>query len=101
MTLDVPVVSAAQLNREIEARGGNAKPQLSDLRDSGSIEQDADVILMIQRKQNEQDKRNNPDGNGTDFFVVVAKNLILDDGFITDDFSWLRLRFERNFFCMV
>lgn len=74
LTLDVPVVSAAQLNREIEARGGTAKPQLSDLRDSGSIEQDADVILMIQRKQNEQDKRMNPDGNGSDFFVVVAKN---------------------------
>jgi len=72
--LDVPVVAAAQLNREIEARGEKAKPMLSDLRDSGSIEQDADVILMIQRKQTDQDKKLNPDGNGSEFYLVVAKN---------------------------
>ena len=74
LTLDVPVVAAAQLNREIEARGEKAKPMLSDLRDSGSIEQDADVILMIQRKQTDQDRKLNPDGNGSEFYLVVAKN---------------------------
>jgi replicative DNA helicase len=46
----VPIVVASQLNREIEKRGSDSsKPQLSDLRDSGSIEQDADVVLLLHR----------------------------------------------------
>jgi len=70
LELNIPVITAVQLNREIESRH-SGKPQLSDLRDSGSIEQDADVVLMIRRKHRPED---NPDGNGTDFFLVVAKN---------------------------
>lgn len=51
--LKIPVVAMSQLSRSIEHRGAGSQPQLSDLRESGSIEQDADVVMFLYREDSE------------------------------------------------
>ena len=73
--LNVPVIALSQLSRAVETRGGEKKPQLSDLRESGSIEQDADMVMFLYRPEYygiTQDESGNPvQGIGE---VIIAKN---------------------------
>lgn len=74
--LNVPIIALSQLNRGPEGREGN-KPRLSDLRESGSLEQDADVVLLLHREeyyhiQDEEWKANNADKIGV-AEVIIAK----------------------------
>lgn len=77
LELDIPVIALSQLSRAVETRGGSKRPQLSDLRESGAIEQDADVVSFIYRPeyygQTEWDDNNHTPCEGQAEFIV-AKN---------------------------
>lgn len=68
--LDVPILALSQLSRAPETRGGDGKPKLSDLRESGSLEQDADVVLMLYRPEEYQPT---PENAGT-AELIIAKH---------------------------
>ncbi|CCH53538.1 replicative DNA helicase [Fibrisoma limi BUZ 3] len=93
--LNVPVIALSQLSRAVETRGGDKKPQLSDLRESGSIEQDADMVMFLYRPEyyniTQDENGNSTLGIGE---VIIAKNR-------SGSLDTIQLRFVNKFtkFC--
>lgn len=72
--LNIPIIALSQLNRAVETRGGNKRPQLSDLRESGAIEQDADIVMFTHRPEmmGVQDENTYP--GQTDLIIAKHRN---------------------------
>ena len=71
--LECPVVALSQLSRRVTERTGK-RPELSDLRESGAIEQDADIVILLDRSMDEEEaaRDDRPDMGVTNF--IIAKN---------------------------
>lgn len=71
--LSVPVLVLAQLNREVERRGPGAKPRLSELRESGAIEQDADLVGLLYKRDQIQDDNSDYTAEAVAVNLLIAK----------------------------
>lgn len=92
--LDVPVIALSQLSRNVESRPGHKRPQLADLRESGAIEQDADIVTFLYRPEYYKldtwdDEEGTPTTHQAEFIVAKHRNGGLDN---------IRLKFTNGVF---
>ncbi len=89
--LNIPIIALSQLSRKVEDRGGTKRPMLSDLRESGAIEQDADLVLFLYRPEYyklDVDELGNPTKGIAEVIIAKHRNGALDN---------VRLRFIDKF----
>jgi replicative DNA helicase len=79
--LNVPVVAVSQLSRAVEQRGGDKRPMLSDLRDSGAIEQDSDLVMFLYREEYYQPDSERP--GEADLIIAKHRNGPVGDVVLT------------------
>ena len=95
--LNIPIIALSQLNRSVENRADGKRPQLSDLRESGAIEQDADIVCFIHRP--EYYTRSDTDANGNDIRglaeFIIAKHRSGSVGDVKMRFRAMFARFEN------
>ncbi len=89
--LQIPIMVLAQLNREVEKGTASTLPKLSHLRESGSIEQDADVVVFLHRDRDQA--KNLPPGQSVEAKLILEKNRNGETGYVDLEFYPSRMEF--------